>query len=136
MENYKVRATENTPEIDLNHTTHSLMFSGDSRPEDVQKFYTPVMKWLDEYSNYLYFLKDKSSSPIEIKCEFKFEYFNSSSAKYVMDIINKLAEIENIGNNIGLKVNWYYEEMDEDMLEAGQEFESMVNAEFNYIITG
>lgn len=133
MENITLQATENTPGISLDCKEHKLFFDGDSRPEDVQKFFTPIMDWLDQYANYIYFLKDKSSAPINITCGFKFEYFNSSSAKYVMDIINKLGEIGNSSDQVNLTVNWHYEEMDEDMLEAGEEFQEMVNVDFNFV---
>ncbi len=133
MDNYRSELTENTPLLDLNHSNHTLVFEGDSRPEDVQKFFNPVLEWLDNYANYVYFLKDKSSSPIEINCNFKFEYFNSSSAKYIMDIIVKLGEIQSAADSIKLNVNWYYDEMDEDMEEAGEEFADMVGVKFNMV---
>lgn len=133
MENYKVEMTENTPGVELDANEHELTFEGDSRPEDVQKFYTPIIKWLDDYTNHLYFLKDKFSSEILINCSFKFEYFNSSSAKYVLDIMNKLSSINKESNKIKLKINWNFDEMDEDMFEAGKEFEDMLGFEFNFI---
>ena len=58
MEALKIEGTENTPHIDLNHNDHSLLFEGDSRPENVQQFFNPIIAWLEEYSKHLYFLKD------------------------------------------------------------------------------
>ncbi len=132
MENYKVEATDNTPLLDLNHQTHTLLFEGESRPEDVQKFYSPVLEWLESYNKHLYFLKDMNSNEITVNCNFKYEYFNSSSAKYIMDIINKLGELD---SSISLNVNWHYEEMDEDMFEAGEEFQDMLGVKFNFVLT-
>ncbi|TXB63919.1 DUF1987 domain-containing protein [Vicingus serpentipes] len=130
MENYKVEATENTPLIELDHNNHTLLFQGDSRPENVQQFYSPVIEWLDNYWKHLYFLKDLNNASIKIDCNFKFEYFNSSSAKYIMDIITMLSKFD---NGVTLNINWYYEEMDEDMQEAGEEFEDMMGVKFNFI---
>lgn len=130
MENYKVEATENTPLIELDHNNHTLLFQGDSRPENVQQFYSPVIEWLDNYGKHLYFLKDLNNASIKIDCNFKFEYFNSSSAKYIMDIITMLSKFD---NGVTLNINWYYEEMDEDMQEAGEEFEDMMGVKFNFI---
>ena len=42
--------------------------------------------WLKEYEKHLYFLKDQGGK-ISVLANFEFEYFNSSSAKYLMDII-------------------------------------------------
>jgi SiaC family regulatory phosphoprotein len=130
MENYKVEATENTPLIELDHNNHTLLFQGDSRPENVQQFYSHVIEWLDNYGKHLYFLKDLNNASIKIDCNFKFEYFNSSSAKYIMDIITMLSKFD---NGVTLNINWYYEEMDEDMQEAGEEFEDMMGVKFNFI---
>jgi hypothetical protein len=131
MENYRIEATVNTPLIDLNHDNHTLLFEGESRPEDVQQFYKPVVAWIEDYGKHLYFIKDMSEVSIEVNCNFKFEYFNSSSAKYVMDIINVLGGLD---SEVNLKINWHYEEMDEDMIDAGEEFEKMIGASFNFII--
>ena len=134
MENYKLETTEHTPFVDLNFQSNSLTFEGESRPENVQEFYRPIIEWIEQYSNHVYFLKDKGNSAIDIKCDFKFEYFNSSSAKYIMDIMNKLSEIHKSSEVITLMVNWYYDEMDEDMKDAGEEFEDIVNIKFNFMV--
>tara|TARA_B100000809_G_scaffold71875_1_gene69532 strand:- start:2209 stop:2607 length:399 start_codon:yes stop_codon:yes gene_type:complete len=131
MEIYKIEATENTPLVDLNHNNHTMLFEGDSRPENVQQFYSPVLKWLEDYSKHIYFLKDLNNSSIDVLCNFKFEYFNSSSAKYIRDVITALASVE---SGVNLKINWHYEEMDEDMQEAGEEFEEMMGIKFNFIV--
>ncbi|PCI94230.1 MAG: nuclear pore complex subunit [Flavobacteriales bacterium] len=130
MKNYNIEATENTPKLELNSDNNTLLFEGESRPEDVQKFYQPVLSWLEDYSKHLYFIKDQNDTLIEVNCNFKFEYFNSSSAKYVMDIINFLKKLK---SSTQLNINWHYEEMDEDMLEAGEEFEKMLDVSFNFI---
>lgn len=135
MENYKVEKTENTPAVELDFNDHELTFEGDSRPEDVHKFYRPIIKWFDDYINYLYFLKDKINSEIVFNCNFKFEYFNSSSAKFVLDIMQKLSSINQESEHVKLNINWIFDEMDEDMYEAGREFEGMVNVDFNFIAT-
>ncbi|MCT4582586.1 MAG: DUF1987 domain-containing protein [Flavobacteriales bacterium] len=127
MEALKLELTENTPKIVLDHTTHALEFEGDSRPEDVQKFFQPVMNWLNDYESYV-----QSAGDVTLNANFKLEYFNSSSAKYIMDIILKLGKIAEPGN-VTLNINWHYDEMDEDMLDAGEEFEDMLDVEFNFV---
>lgn len=133
MDKLKLDLTNNTPAVLLDHNQNLIEFEGDSRPEDVQKFYSPILEWINHYEKHLYFTKETSSADISIICNFKFEYFNSSSAKYVMDIILKLGELTSkTGTNLDL--NWYYDEQDEDMKESGEEFEDMLDIQFNYIV--
>jgi hypothetical protein len=40
---------------------------------------------------------------------------------------------EQIQKNINIKVFWYFEEDDNDMLEAGQDISKMVNVPMEYI---
>lgn len=131
MEKIILEGTENTPELRLDPEEHTLLFKGDSRPEDVRTFYLPILEWLENYEKQLFFLIDQGGN-ITVKCNFEFEYFNSSSAKYLMDIISKLGDIAKI-DNVNLELNWYYDAMDEDMLESGEEFEDMLGVEFNFI---
>jgi len=131
MDKLQLSETGNTPEVNLDHIGHILSFKGDSRPEDVRSFYLPIIDWLKDYENQLHFLKDQGGN-IDVKVNFEFEYFNSSSAKYLMDIILKLSDIEK-SDNVTLKLNWHYDEMDEDMLDSGEEFQDMLGVDFNFI---
>ena len=89
MDIFKSELTNNTPLVLLDHNKNLIEFEGDSRPEDVQKFYSPIIEWLENYEKHLSSIKDNTSRKITTTCNFKFEYFNSSSVKYVMDIILK-----------------------------------------------
>jgi len=128
MEVLNLELTDNTPKVILDPNNHTLEFEGDSRPEDVQKFFQPIMNWLEEYETY-----SKTAGDVTLNANFKLEYFNSSSAKYIMDIILKLGSIAN-ADNVTLSINWHYDEMDEDMLDAGEEFEDMLDVEFNFVV--
>ncbi len=128
MEVLSLELTDNTPKVILDPNNHTLEFEGDSRPEDVQKFFQPIMSWLEEYESF-----SKSAGDVNLDANFKLEYFNSSSAKYIMDIILKLGSIAEAGN-VTLNINWHYDEMDEDMLDAGEEFEDMLDVEFNFVV--
>ena len=126
-------ATSNSPKIILNHLNHIIEFEGESRPEDTKKFYAPVFLWLEEYKKYIYFLANNSHNNIVLNCNFKLEYFNSSSAKSFLDIITFLNEMVRDSKDAKLLINWYYEVIDEDMHETGIEFEKLVGIKFNFI---
>ncbi len=65
------------------------------------------------------------------KVEIELEYFNSGSAKYVMQILRELSELKE--NNKELIVNWYYEEGDDDILERGEYYASILGIDINFI---
>lgn len=129
MNPLNIEATESSPNISFDADSLKLLISGESRPEDVRSFYEPVLEWLQNFKSFL-----SGAGGKEVSIDFMFEYFNSSSAKYIMDIMSTLGKIKQESSDTTLKVNWHYDEMDEDMLEAGQEFESITEIPFNYII--
>ncbi len=122
MDVIKIKGTEDTPTIILDTEREIYEISGRSLPEDVAVFYDPVLNWLDEYAE----------SPNE-KTEFTFKltYFNTASSKLLLDILLKLEELRENGNDV--KILWYYPEEDEDMQEAGEEFNEIVDIPFEHI---
>ena len=56
------------------------------------------------------------------------EYFNTSSSKCILDLFKKLEAI-----NKAITIHWYYEVDDEDMLEAGEDYEAIINIPFKMI---
>ena len=130
MEKLIIEATGNSPRIVLDPESKNFEFSGESRPENVRKFYLPILEWLETYTKEQEKLKDGERTS-ELECQFNFEYFNSTSAKYILDIFKSLNAISALG--IGLDIKWLYEEDDEDMLEVGQEMSRMSKLSFEYI---
>lgn len=96
----------------------------------MRKFYLPILEWLENYTQDQEKLKDNERTSA-LQCQFNFEYFNSTSAKYILDIFKSLNAISALG--IGLDIKWLYEEDDEDMLEVGQEMSRMSKLSFEYI---
>ncbi len=122
--------TANSPRIVLDPENRNFEFSGESRPENVRKFYLPILEWLEAYTAEQDKLRDDERT-FGLLCQFNFEYFNSTSAKYILDIFKSLNAISALG--IGLEIKWLYEEDDEDMLEVGQEMSRMSKLSFEYI---
>ena len=126
MNSLIIEATAYEPNIELNAIEDILMFEGESRPEDVKGFYAPVFTWLNDYKTYL-----SNHSKQEVSCVFNLDYFNSASSKSILDIIEKLAEIqEQTGTT--MTIQWYYDSMDEDMKEAGEEFQLISELKFEF----
>jgi len=132
MEKLVIDPTFNSPSVILDPESKQFDFSGESRPENVRKFYLPILEWLDSYAKEQS-EKSKSDRASSLAVQFNFEYFNSTSAKYILDIFKAL----NVLNDLGMEilVKWLYEEDDEDMLEVGEEMSRMSKLDFEYINT-
>lgn len=113
-------ATQKTPEVHFDPDKGELLLKGRSVHENSDKFYAPIFEMLERYA----------ASPNEqTQASFQLEYFNTSSAKYILDIIKKLEEISLAGKRVGVK--WYFEIGDLDMQEAGRDYADLVELEFS-----
>lgn len=122
MEVVNIKGTDDTPNVILDKDNAQFEISGRSLPEDVNMFYEPILKWIDEYSE----------APNEkTEFNFKLEYFNTASSKVILDILLKFEEIVEEGKDV--VINWHYHEEEEDMLEAGEEYADIVDIPFEYI---
>ena len=122
MEALDIRATNDTPKVLLDPENDIFEISGRSLPEDVVSFYQPVLDWLEDYKN----------EPNDFtEFVFKYIYFNTATSKLVQDILIKLEEIHEAGDQV--QVIWFYEEDDEDMLDLGEEFSENVDIPFEII---
>ena len=121
MEKLRIEQTDDCPFVILDKENGRFEISGKSLPEDVIEFYLPVLNWLRNYKN----------EPSE-KTEFNFKliYFNTASSKLLLDIFMILEEIEEKGNKVIVK--WHSLKEDEDMQEAGEEYEEMVDLTFKH----
>ena len=116
MEICRYEGTDETPEIILDKENNKFEYLGKSLPEDVKEFYFPVMNWIDEYA------KEPNK---KTTVTFKMEYFNSASSKQILDILAKFEGIHNDGHEV--EVLWYYFDDDEDMEDAGDAYQEIVN---------
>lgn len=119
MEPLRIQATDETPSVVLDPVNNVFEFSGKSLPEDVTIFYGPVLAWLDKYG--------ETKRPKTV-IDFKLVYFNTASSKLILDILFKLESIHTSGTEI--LIRWHYEEEDEDMKEAGEEYGDLVEIPF------
>ncbi len=114
--------TEDQPHIVMDQSSGIFSIEGTSIPENTKKFYQPVFDWIEEY------MKNPNQETI---LSFKMDYFNTSSTKVILDIMIHFKQLAKEGKM--LIINWYFDEEDEDMLEAGNGFSSMLRFPFNFI---
>ncbi|MGB3946738.1 MAG: DUF1987 domain-containing protein [Bacteroidia bacterium] len=128
MKPLHIKGTEYSPEVVFNPDAALYVISGESRPEDAGKLYGTVLNWLDDF-----FLENiKSKKPIsEITFQFKLVYFNTVSAKYILEVLRVLQN--NQGKGVVIKVQWYYKPIDEDIKDSGEEYARLVNVPLEFI---
>lgn len=131
MQSIKIEHTEDSPLVILDHENNIFEISGESRPENAGIFYEPILKWLNDYKNYLFWLKENYQAEPKVIFKFSLEYFNSTSAKFLLDVLCVLSVIKKEGANI--TIQWHYDEMDEDILDSGKELAIMADVEMNFI---
>lgn len=121
MENIKIEGTETTPSVDFNFQQNSLRLGGRCYTEDISEFFAPVFKSLEDY------LDGQEGSDIEFN--FELTYFNSSTSRFILRILDQLDTAAGKGNTVS--IFWHYEDDDEDTLELGEEYaEDLQHASF------
>jgi hypothetical protein len=117
MKNIFFEPTTSTPAVKF-ITDGRLLLEGRSLPENVTKFYAPLIEW------------GRMLIAEVVKMDINLEYLNSSSSKKILELLKALDTNNNIKELI---INWHYESDDEDALESGQIFEELLpKAEFRY----
>ena len=116
MNNLFIPRTSKTPDIFFDADQGILEIKGRSIPENSVAFYAPVMQWLSDYEK-----KPNEETQLVVKLE----YFNTSSSKCLIDIFRKLEKLHQKKSSV--TVVWYYETVDEDMKESGEDFRDLVS---------
>jgi sugar-specific transcriptional regulator TrmB len=94
---------------------------GRSISEDVFSFWQPLLEWITEYCK-----KPAENTNVLINLE----YTNSSSNKYINEILRRLEECFLNGNKV--QITWKYEEDDESILQLGTDLEAMTKLPFKF----
>ena len=81
-----------------------------------------MIDWVDQYAR-----SPKASTRLRVQLE----YFNTSSSKCILDLFKKLEMVRSTGGDV--IVEWHYEADDEDMLEAGEDYQAIINLPFKMI---
>jgi hypothetical protein len=121
MQEIRIPKTKNSPEIIMN-PDGIIKIRGRSIHENVTEFFQPVIEWINEY------IED----PADVTCvDLTLEYFNSASAKIFITLLQKVTYVQL--KHKKFIINWYYEDGDEDILERGEYFASVLDVPFNFI---
>ncbi|MCE2518164.1 MAG: DUF1987 domain-containing protein [Alphaproteobacteria bacterium] len=110
-------ATSRTPAVLLDPAKGVFSLVGESYPEDITGFYGPIRVALDEALRNL-------SGPLKV--DLKLVYFNSSSARVLMELMDQMDEYAQSGTNI--QVSWYCDPDDDITREFAEDISEDLSA--------
>ncbi len=111
MKALEIPKTKFTLAVDFDPAEGNFAMKGSSYPENALEFFQPIFAWLERYIAEI-------DRPITLRLEL--EYLNTSSSKCILDFFKILEAYHQEGGKV--RVLWFYEANDEDMLETGEEF--------------
>jgi len=128
MERLDIPATTNSPRIlfDPNHLI--FLIEGESRPENVETFYTPVLNWMTEYMSSL----ESSGKSVEATFKMNLEFANSSSIKMMLTLLNTIGGLTQKTDSVFFDYHWYHDQDDDDGVTIGEELEELSELQFSY----
>ncbi|MEA1873524.1 MAG: DUF1987 domain-containing protein [Bacteroidota bacterium] len=115
MTKLNIKPTSYSPSVTYNKNDYCLSICGRSIQENPQAWYDDLWtKIATEITN----KKVK-------KLYLSLEYFNTASAKQIFRLLQKFLK-----NTSDSRIIWAYEADDEDMKEAGEDYQAMLETEF------
>ncbi|SKC63647.1 DUF1987 domain-containing protein [Ohtaekwangia koreensis] len=114
MEDLKIIGEKNIffiPNVNFSVETGICELEGESYLENTFQFYAPLLKWLEDYMVHV-------NKPITFN--FGLSYFNTSSSRSILDILNTLKQYEQQGGSV--TVNWRIRDWDQDMKQDVEDF--------------
>lgn len=132
MQKLYISPTTTSPEIHFSPDENIFLIRGTSSPEDARAMYYPVIEWVKLFvDNIIDGEHNIYSSGLPVKLQADLNYFNSSSAKFLFDIFSELNRVTTVG--IPVIIEWFHDEEDIDLKEAGNDIAMLAGMEFTYI---
>jgi len=124
VDNLSISGTDRSPDIDFNFQDNVFEIRGMCYLENVGEFFKPI---LADFELHL-----ESLNGADIVFNFRMSYFNSTSARQLVRILDKLdaaAERENT-----VTINWHHADDDDSMMEQGEDLgDDIAHARFEII---
>ena len=121
MENLKLEKSPRTPLVEFS-TDGELKVEGRSTPENAVEFYEVLIAWIKDF---------KKKKPKKLEFHVSLEFFNTSSGKLLINIFKMVEKFKT--DEFEPNIFWYYDENDEDMFQAGQDFQSIMKIPFHVV---
>ncbi len=111
-----ISSTGKTPEIVISDKSGTVSIKGVLIPENPNEYFNKIVPLITDAYNY----NNQLTLNIDL------DYFNTGAAKYLYDLLKSFTGKDDVN------IIWYYEEDDEDILESGQEYETLTKLNFTY----
>jgi hypothetical protein len=121
MRNLELEATASTPQVYFSVGSNTQIIKGVSTPIDSVEFYAPLIQWVNAR---------REEIPSGTAFEFELSYFNSSSMKALLWLLQQLEELIMEGKPWTIK--WIVVGEDEFMEEAAEAMQALL--EVNLIV--
>jgi SiaC family regulatory phosphoprotein len=122
MKNLEIQPTKISPLVKYYEGENMLEINGESYPENAVEFFRPVLDWLEEHL---------SENEGMFTLNLKLTYFNTSSSKCLLDLIDRLEDRHGVKPDV--QVKWFHQQEDEDMMESGEEFAEGLELPFTLV---
>ncbi len=122
MSDLLILSSSNTPSVAFSLNAKIQNVSGISTPIDSFEFYRPLIQWISDHQEQL---------PNDTIFRFELNYFNSSSMKALLWLIQAIANA--IGQGKSWSIDWVVADDDEFMEEAGESFQSLIEVPLNIV---
>lgn len=117
MSQFYIPNSKIAPMVKFDSETNSYTIKGRSLVSNTAQFYDPIIDWIVEH------LSEK-----EIVLRLELEYFNTSSQKHLLMVMNQINELNK--NNL---IVWAYDEDDDEMLDIGEKMQMMSGANVEFL---
>lgn len=107
-----IAATSRSPQIEFDFANGRFSLRGESYPEDAARFFGPLLQSVED------FLAREPRQ--ELVFDLVLAYFNSSSAKALMNLFEMLERAAARGMRV--VINWHFAPDDDAMREFGEDF--------------
>lgn len=115
MESFNIDATSRTPALSIDPGTQTMEMVGESYPEDVRSFFGTITERLASYFE---------AKPTALTVNIKLTYFNSSSARALMELLDQFEDAAS--DETAITVNWYCDPDDDITREFAEDIASEV----------
>lgn len=117
----KIDGAKNIPTFEFDEVDGKLKIYGVSTSIDPKEFWDPIIETMKSYPEY----------PMDVELDINLEYFNTPAATRILALLRtidvRMGEMKKI-----LTVIWHDDDS-EDMREAGEDLESMVNKNTRWV---
>ena len=128
MENLYIEPTEFTPKVNFDIKNRKFELIGTSRPEDVVSFYESIIFKVETFVNTI-LEEEINSGDFNFNLVFDLDYMNSASSKYILQILDYFKKL--YLKKASVNVDWYYEDIDDQIFEDGEDLSDVIKIPFN-----